>query len=225
MRRVIPLLVFLPAASCGSIANSPPVPIPAAVILNSIKCEMAQYFADERRRDSARIRFLESANPFTVTLTLKVVDTTAGKVGAGLGPFILPYGSASLGFSGSGSKAITTTMEENILLNPYSVDTSVCDAARKQAGLLEPPGLGVRERLNEFAEQLVATSAGHPMMLFDKFSLSKEFAVTRSVQANGAIGFQAIPLNLTAEASQTREDVQTMKLSGATNKPSSVKSP
>ncbi|MDL2403027.1 hypothetical protein [Rhizobium mayense] len=176
-------------------------------------------------RDSARIRFLESANPFVVTLTLKVVDTSAGKADAGLGPFILPYGSASGGFGVSGSKAVTATMEDTILLDPYAADTSICSAARQQAGIHEAPGLGIRDQLNEFAGQLLATSAGHPMMLFDKFAMTKEFAVTRSVQANGAIGFHATPLNLTAEVSQTPEDVQTIKVTAATNKPKGLKEP
>lgn len=207
-------------SSCGSLSGVPDKPIPAAVVLNTIKCEMAQYFADEEIRDSSRVRFHEG-EPFTVTLTLKVVHSSAGKGGAALGPLILPYGAANVGFGASGSKSVTTTTEEVILLNAYSKDTSICVAARNQAGLMEKPGLEIRERLNEFAEQLLSTSAGHPMMLFDKFSMTREFAVARTVQANGSIGFQAIPLNLSAEASRTREDVQTIKIAGATRKPGS----
>jgi len=223
LRNVLSIASVLLLASCGTIVSS--IPIPAAVVLNTIKCEMARYFADERLRDSSRIRFLESEKPFVISLTLKVVDTAAGKAGVGVGPLILPYGSASFGFGVSGSKSVTTTTEDTILLNPYSLDTSVCAAARRGAGMMENPGLGIGDRLNEFAEQLLATSAGHPMMLFDKFSMSKEFAVSRSVQANGSIGFQAVPLNLTAEASRTREDVQTIKILGVTTKPPGFKEP
>ncbi|CUX70179.1 MULTISPECIES: hypothetical protein [Agrobacterium] len=225
MRNVLSMASMVLLASCGTISSSPRILIPAAVVLNTIKCEMARYFADERLRDSSRIRFLEGEKPFVITLTLKVVDTAAGKAGVGIGPLILPYGSASLGFAVSGSKSVTTSMEDTILLNPYSLDTSVCAAARSGAGMMENPGLGIGDRLNEFAEQLLATSAGHPMMLFDKFSMTKQFAVSRSVHANGSFGFQAVRLNLTAEASRTREDVQTIKIIGVTAKPPGFKEP
>jgi hypothetical protein len=230
LRNVASLLVgaaapALVVGGCAGLQNSDRRPIPVAVILNTVKCEIAGYFQDEKARDSPRIRFLEAQKPFVVTLQLKTVNSDQFGVNTKIGPTVLPFGSASAGIGFSQTTTETSDTTNTILINPYATDLSVCDAATASTGAgIMAPGLGIRAYLKEFGDQLEVTTAGHPMMIYDKISYTRSFGILKKINGDGSIGFTAVPVTVNLSGETSREDVQTIKFTAVTRKPASVSS-
>lgn len=225
---VLPMLVGtwpLVLGGCSGNLSADTAAIPVSVILNTVKCEIAGYFEDEKLRDSSRIRFFETQKPFVVSLQLKTVNSDQFGANAKAGPAVLPFGTASAGLGFSRTTTQTSDVTNTLLINAYANDQSVCDTAASSTGAgIMSPGLGIRTYLTEFGDQLERTAAGHPMMIYDKISYTRSFGVSKALKADGSIGFAAVPVSIGLSGEASREDVQTIKFTAVTRKPKGVAS-
>jgi len=214
--RAVAACVLVMIAGCasrpeGAIGNQ----VPVRVVVNSLKCDLARYFAYERANLGLPF-ILEGGSPVEAILTLNVVDQQVAGAGASVDPSVLSFGSGGgigLGLSGSVKQTITTVRKTTIQLTPTAADTSICENAGDD---LLVNGIGIYNWLVDVRRDMRGAVPGSPLALVDKLQYSSEFGVEKKV--TGTASFIFVPLKGNLELTQSRSDVQKLEVTVNTKK-------
>jgi hypothetical protein len=188
--------------------------VPTSVVMNSLKCDVAQYLSYERD-NRGRPFIIEDGEDIPATLTLNVVDTKSAGGTVDLDPSILTFsgGALGLGFSAGVKRTATTVRKVELKLTPSAKDSAICDAA---AGELIEGGLGLRGWLVSTRTDMEKARRGAPLALVDKLTYSTEFAVERKAGGSAKLAF--VPIKAGVEASRLRSDIQKIEVVITTKK-------
>lgn len=192
--------------SCS--APPPPNPaelVPADVIINTIKCEVAQLVTDFSIQTPRRIVLL--GQDFAVNLKLKAVIKTSAGIDAD-GPLsILAYNGTiptlTLGASTVASSTVDTTTD--FTLSGSATDVSTCLRAKETRRILAN-GIGYYVYMRQLANDVNNFVVGDPKIIADQFKYDVTFGVTQNVSGSLKYGF--VPLSVKGSAGFTNDSVQ-----------------
>jgi hypothetical protein len=196
-----PLLL---GACAGSLSYQGAPSIPVAAILNGLKCELSGFYAKHKDYPIRALQ-LDPRKTSSIDLSLKVMNgSEAGVNGkAGVLPFLGGSLVPSLSFGVENSQTIATTVSFDL----EQKATKQLDCAGIK---LAEKGLGLREWLEDYFLEQANVAAGEPRVGLSTVVLETNFGVSYSGGVRGDLQFH--PVQLTASASASRQDIQALKI-------------
>lgn len=189
--------------------------IPAAAVLNGLKCELARYVDNHPNAPFVQKKWIVQGN-----LELQVVDEGHFEGGVS-GKSILAYsGGAKLdfGLSGSTTNKLTRTANVEFVLDMKSRSRCVEDVKTKEFGAAPPedPQSYSKEwvvqkiGLEGWLESLDSISTRGATYIPSKYTYGLNFGVSKEGNASGGISLVPIPVAISASAYLKRDDVQSL---------------
>ncbi|MDR6951703.1 hypothetical protein J2X65_001052 [Ancylobacter sp. 3268] len=206
-------------AAC--VAPPPPNPaelVPADVIINTIKCEVAQLVTDLPLQTPRRVVLL--GQDFTVNLKLKAVIKTTAGIDADGSLDILAFNgitpAVSLGASVVGTSTVDTTTD--FTLNGTAENAKTCLIA-KQDGRILQNGIGYYVFMRQLANDVNRFVVGDPKIIADQFKYDATFGVTST--GKGSVKYGFVPLSVKGSVETTLDNVQQVTITVKNSKASS----
>jgi len=181
--------------------------IPVHVIINTIKCELAEIVNDESYKNQNRLTFARPGKDakLKLTLTLKIVDTSDISIGVGASSILAFSGALSPSFGLTSTTANTIeTQIASLFPDDFShASLEICNTKNRMGN-----GIGLKTAILALVEQTTRAEKGQPRIRSDSFKYTVIFGVTRE----GRLGadFTFVPVKLNASEKEKREDVQTI---------------
>jgi hypothetical protein len=153
--------------------------IPAHVVINTIKCELAQIVHDESYRSQTRLLFGEVSDKKEqprLTLGLKIVDTRTSGFGIGASN-ILAFGgtlSPSFGFTATDAYTVDTQFVSTFPQDINKASLEICNTKHRMWN-----GIGLKAMILGLAEQVRNARAGQPVIQSSSLKYTVTFGVTR----------------------------------------------
>jgi hypothetical protein len=213
-RAILAMTIAVQIPSCIAPSTGRQEFVPSRVIVNTLKCDIAKYFAYEGQ-SGTRAFFVEGGPTIDATITLNAVDNQISGGGVSLDPSVLAFGSGSAGVGfGSGTALTQTTVRVmNLKFTTSSSDVSICEKAGAD---IMVNGIGVYSWLRDANEDLNLIARGEPLVLFDGFQFSTSFGVERTSSQSASFAF--LPIKGNIDLTQSRSDVQKIEVKVTTKK-------
>ena len=187
LRAAVPSLAIATGvvATTGAHANAEVIPVD--VVLNTVKCEVAQFQArnsEYSRQPNARYVILGAE----IRLVLRYVQGSRSNVGGGvtIGIPVLKAGSIIDGKI-SGTKD-QVAIEEQVFvfdMNTSARDASICEDSDKL--LSAQDGYSILQALENAKEALEAAAAGEPKIRIRSHQIKRHMALSRETEGDGGV--------------------------------------
>lgn len=200
--------VLVACLMAGCVAPPPPNPaelVPADIIINTVKCEVAQLVSDLPLQTPRRM--VVAGQDFTVGLKLKAVVKVSGGLNAEGGLSVLALNGAvpAVAFGASSAATSTVDTKTDFTLQGRVIDDLACRDAIK-AGRILQNGIGYYVFMRQLGNDLNKFIVGDPKIIADQFTYDATFGVTRKF--DGSIKYGFVPLSVKGSAEATDDSVQ-----------------
>ncbi len=200
--------VLIASLMSGCVAPPPPNPqslVPVDVIINTIKCEVAQLVSDKALQTPRRM--VVAGQDFAVTLKLKAVVAVSGGLDAEGGLSVLAYNGivpgVTLGVSGTSTSTVDTTT--SFTLNGTVLNDEACKQDIKEQSVLQN-GIGYYTYMQGFGNDLNKFADGDPKIIAEEFTYDATFGVSKKFE--GSIKYGFVPLAVKGSAAASKDNVQ-----------------
>jgi hypothetical protein len=201
------LLLFVGGCTSAADMSQEADMLPASALLNSLKCEIAAYAAENPSQPIV-------AKNWTIQGTLELNVTSEVKTG-GRVDVLVPLAARPVGIGvdiGSAeNRSRKATVEFVLALNPKqnsACTTHPSDTGRLSDGSVTVEEIGISNWLNTF--QSVSSQGA----IFDakKYTYCVMFGVKRRAEVGVSGGFTLVPLSLKGQAAANRDDIQIISI-------------
>lgn len=187
-------------------------PIPAAWVINGIKCEIRDFLEKEPKLPHRNKVFkLDPKKYADMELSLKTIRETSNKGGVSA---VIPFQGGTFVptftlYSGQ-SHTIDSTL--NMVLTQRADLPIDCPSRTAASASQEdaPAGIGLSDWLLALFREETEILSGAPQVGLDTIVISSEFGIKKEAGGSGALQF--VPLNLSVAVSQNRSDTHELKL-------------
>lgn len=205
--KLISIVSVVLVAGCSGQLPSAEEQIPTHVVINTVKCELAEILNDAKYKRQVRVLFGAPRNDkesTKLTLGLKIVQSSATGAGASISNILAFGGTLSPSFSLTLTTANTVeTQFVSVFPNPAATSTDICRTRERMSN-----GIGLKAFILGIVDQVTLAEAGQPYIRSESIKYTATFGVTREAKAGADFTF--VPVKLTASQLEKREDVQTI---------------
>ena len=191
LRRPFALLLAVPLAACSTVNPTPPATPPAppsllplSDIVNAIKCELGETFADGRYLDTLVAQDKDGAD-IGATLDLADVAVVSSSASAGVS---IPFGGLAISPSVSGGKTDSAAQSLSIKFS-YDLQPGMTAPAFCAVLPVRVKGRPFVAILDGIRTEYAKIEQGAPRVRLGSVSYTSEFAVEKSVGGGAGVTF------------------------------------